>query len=225
MKKSKKIIEVENNYNMDFRDFLILRYHKEKKSIKCISEEIGFDKGNLSRIFKKLEIPTRSHSEAYNNWWNTISEDEKEKYLSDLSERSKYGICSDKSREKQRKTMQTREYKMKISKANSGKNNGMYKEKLTEEHRVETRGIFGYKKWSKEVRERDNYTCQICGENNRRMVAHHLESYDTNEELRLDLNNGITLCQSCHNEFHNRYKNQKTNTKQFIKFKEEKQRS
>ena len=31
MKKSKKIIEVENNYNMDFRDFLILRYHKEKK--------------------------------------------------------------------------------------------------------------------------------------------------------------------------------------------------
>ena len=50
---------------------------------------------------------------------------------------------------------------------------------------VETRGIFGYKKWSKEVRERDNYTCQICGENNRRMVAHHLESYDTNENRNL----------------------------------------
>ena len=32
--------------------------------------------------------------------------------------------------------------------------------------------------------------------------AHHLDSYHDHKELRYDINNGITLCKSCHREFH-----------------------
>lgn len=34
------------------------------------------------------------------------------------------------------------------------------------------------------------------------MVAHHLENYKNNEDLRLDTNNGVCLCEQCHKEFH-----------------------
>jgi 5-methylcytosine-specific restriction endonuclease McrA len=121
--------------------------------------------------------------------------------------------------------MKTKEYKRKISKANSGKKNAMYNPDLSKDHRDKTRLVFGYKKWSLAVRERDNFTCQVCGlKTNKpgKLHAHHLESFDTNEELRTDIKNGITLCNSCHNSFHNRYKGQKTNKKQFIEFQAEK---
>lgn len=56
--------------------------------------------------------------------------------------------------------------------------------------------------WAHEVKRRDNHTCQACGIRGVPMHAHHLESYAWNRELRLDLNNGITLCIHCHRDFH-----------------------
>lgn len=53
-------------------------------------------------------------------------------------------------------------------------------------------------KWSKDVRKRDNYTCQICGTKEGKIVAHHIVPWLKNEEKRFDLQNGQTLCQSCH---------------------------
>lgn len=34
------------------------------------------------------------------------------------------------------------------------------------------------------------------------MVAHHLEPYAKNQPLRVDPDNGITLCAPCHKDFH-----------------------
>jgi 5-methylcytosine-specific restriction endonuclease McrA len=72
-----------------------------------------------------------------------------------------------------------------------------------------------YKEWRENVFKRDNYTCQCCGRKNGNgdnvyLNAHHKESFADNEDLRLDVNNGITLCQECHNpkfkgSFHNLY--------------------
>ena len=57
-----------------------------------------------------------------------------------------------------------------------------------------------YIKWRILVLNRDNYTCLNCGEHGDDTVlhVHHIKRYADNEELRTDINNGITLCYECH---------------------------
>jgi hypothetical protein len=52
-------------------------------------------------------------------------------------------------------------------------------------------------RWAKEVKKRDNYTCQDCGAKGVPMIAHHIRSWKTNRDLRFDVDNGITLCVPC----------------------------
>lgn len=54
------------------------------------------------------------------------------------------------------------------------------------------------RKWSKDVRKRDNNECVICGKTER-LNAHHIIPIN-NKDTRLDLKNGITLC-SAHHRF------------------------
>ncbi len=62
-----------------------------------------------------------------------------------------------------------------------------------------------YRDWRKEVFKADNYTCNKCGQRGGSLAAHHLNSFTTHKELRFDLNNGVTLCKECHNNFHSIY--------------------
>lgn len=59
-----------------------------------------------------------------------------------------------------------------------------------------------YRNWRKSVFERDNYTCQICGNRGGKLNAHHIERYRNCIERRTDISNGITLCYSCHKKVH-----------------------
>lgn len=68
-----------------------------------------------------------------------------------------------------------------------------------------------YKQWVQDVFIKDSYTCQCCGDNvGGNLQAHHIKNFSTYEDLRFDINNGITLCDLCHNpnkygSFHNLY--------------------
>lgn len=58
-------------------------------------------------------------------------------------------------------------------------------------------------KWSKEIRKRDNYTCQICKKSknelkSKALHAHHIKPKLDFPDLALDMDNGITLCNACH---------------------------
>lgn len=58
-----------------------------------------------------------------------------------------------------------------------------------------------YKNFRKAVLERDGFRCQLCGEDDTIFLdVHHIIKYSDNEELRTDINNGITLCKKCHQQ-------------------------
>ena len=97
-----------------------------------------------------------------------------------------------------------------------GKNHPNYKLNITDEERLIKRRYPEYYEWRKEVYKRDNYICQICGGTN--LNAHHIESYSDNKDLRTILNNGITLCEDCHNDFHHQYGRGNNTRDQFIEF-------
>lgn len=58
------------------------------------------------------------------------------------------------------------------------------------------------KNWRRGVFSRDKYTCQYCGEVGGILNAHHIREWAKYPELRLELNNGLTLCIVCHKGIH-----------------------
>lgn len=57
--------------------------------------------------------------------------------------------------------------------------------------------------WRKAVIARDNGMCRICG-SNENLEAHHIipVKNDPDGKYKYDVNNGITLCKSCHDMVH-----------------------
>lgn len=78
-----------------------------------------------------------------------------------------------------------------------GKQNPNWNFNLTEEERKIKRSISGIGKWKKEVKERDNHTCQKCG-SHKNLEVHHIDGFSNFKEQRLLVENGITLCFDCH---------------------------
>ena len=71
---------------------------------------------------------------------------------------------------------------------------------------VKGRAIHGYRKWRLSVFKKDNFTCQKCGDDKGgNLNAHHIEAYNGNLDLRITIDNGITLCEDCHKCFHHQY--------------------
>ena len=59
-----------------------------------------------------------------------------------------------------------------------------------------------YKEWRIKVYQRDFYTCTVCGNKPKKIIAHHIKSFTDYPELRFEIDNGITLCRSCHKKAH-----------------------
>ena len=100
-----------------------------------------------------------------------------------------------------------------------GKENPNYKEDKTDEERILQRGILGYSDWRKAVYERDSYTCVVCGDNEGgNLQAHHLNGYADFPQQRLDVDNGVTLCNKCHKKYHTQFSYFHSRKEDFYKF-------
>jgi len=100
------------------------------------------------------------------------------------------------------------ETKLKLREANliriaEGRHNN-YKGGITTEHERIRKSI-EYKAWRKAVYERDGYKCVLCGTegDGKNLNADHIKGFSQYPELRLDINNGRTLCKKCHVETEN----------------------
>ena len=68
--------------------------------------------------------------------------------------------------------------------------------KRTEDKRI--RQSAAYRQWRTAVFERDDYTCQFCSKRGGKLNADHIKPFVYFPELRLDVDNGRTLCEPCH---------------------------
>jgi hypothetical protein len=95
----------------------------------------------------------------------------------------------------------------------SGANNYQWRYDKTDEERIRQRKFKEYADWRKNVFARDSYTCISCGQYGGGLAAHHLDGWHWCTEKRLDINNGVTLCNECHDSFHEEY-GKRDNTKE-----------
>lgn len=73
---------------------------------------------------------------------------------------------------------------------------------IDERHSVEASGK--YKAFRRSVLDRDGHRCRKCGTTSN-LCVHHVLDFMAHPESRCDVDNGITLCRSCHEKFHNAY--------------------
>ena len=152
---------------------------------------------------------------------------------------------TEKSKGKISKTLKnicgSEEFKKEMSEARKGENNPNYgnhyseeaKGKISETKRREKsyfwkggvtsledtiRNCFRYRLWRDDVFTRDNFTCQICGKKEGKLLTHHkktlsniIQKYEiTTLEEALEcaelwsINIGVTYCNSCHKKEHNK---------------------
>ena len=108
----------------------------------------------------------------------------------------------------------TKEARIKISEGHRGEKSYLWKGGITPLV-LQIRHCFKYRQWRSEVFIRDDFTCQMCGERGKVVNADHYPKTFSNifhenkiksleEALACEefwnINNGRTLCKSCHTE-------------------------
>jgi len=100
----------------------------------------------------------------------------------------------------------------------SGENHYNYRSDLTDKDRAaRKRTEIENLHWRYAIYRRDKSHCRIC-DTYKKIEAHHLYGYADYPELRYDIDNGICLCKTHHDEFHNLYGRGKNTKEQFIEF-------
>lgn len=101
---------------------------------------------------------------------------------------------------------------------NTSKNSKFCKRCRSDKDKDKRRSL-EYINWRNSVFSRDNYTCQCCKDNKGgNLNAHHKNSYTCYENERYNIDNGVTLCEDCHQKFHDIYGYGNNTEKQFNEF-------
>ena len=93
-------------------------------------------------------------------------------------------------------------------KNNRGENHSRWNHNLTDEERLHRDYNHKHesKKWRESVFNRDDYTCQLCNVRGCKLEAHHINSYKEFKDDRFNVDNGVTLCETCHDSYHYEFK-------------------
>lgn len=206
--------EIEDLTGQIFGRLTVIKYYGINKNrshcwlckCECGNERVATH-SNLKKGFTqscgclRKEAMSDKMKKQLNNWWQD------EEYR-------------EKQNEMKKEMWQDEEYREKMIK--KGEEHPCYNQSLTEEDRQDRRLQEGYNNWKQEVKKQANYTCDCCGQVGGKLCSHHLNDYKHFSNERLELNNGVCLCEFCHKEFHQWMGGNKIKcTKEdYIKFKE-----
>ena len=174
------------------KEILYDLYRVQRKTTIEIGNMFNMSDSSILYWLRKYDIPTFTTSETTN-----------------------YYLYEKGGLEKARETQSTMENRIKSSCRQHGINIEDFQGFSTTEQHMARNNTY-YKEWKKKVFERDDYTCQCCGKRGGNLNAHHLYNFAEYEDLRYNVENGITFCEKCHlvnypNSFHSIY-GEKNNT-------------
>ena len=86
-----------------------------------------------------------------------------------------------------------------------GENSPSWKGGTYSTERHTAMGRIEYKLWRDACFSRDGYTCQKYGTVGGDLVVHHVNNWAEYPDIRLAIDNGITLSKKAHMEFHKKY--------------------
>ena len=89
----------------------------------------------------------------------------------------------------------------KMSESQKGKKQSeeTIKKRILKLAKSEGRKSYKAKQWALKVKEKDNWKCVKCNCSEKELLhAHHIVPWYQDASLRFDLDNGMTLCRSCH---------------------------
>lgn len=180
------------------------RKNRPTKSCGCLAKELN---------------SKRMSQQNLQNW-------QKEDYKNKMSEQAKHQWDDEEFKQMMSETMRERfkgENNPMYGIHRYGEENPNYNPNLTDEDRIAREFQNGYKEWKNEVKRLAHYTCDCCGSDESGLHSHHLDSYNWCKERRLDLTNGVCLCEDCHKEFHHIYGYGDNTKEQYEEFKMNKQ--
>jgi len=165
-------------------------YSEETKNIIC---KTSFKKGNIPWNKNKKGIFVG----ADNPFYGKHHTEETKKIISKVNKGNTYTLGKHHSEETKRNMSEVRKGKQK------GENNPAWKGGVTPLNNL-IRKTKEYKEWAISIYKKGKYICQGCGIKckAKNIIAHHIKSFTYFPKLRFDINNGITLCRSCHIKYH-----------------------
>ena len=151
-----------------------------------IGDKFGVSDGTILSLLKKFEIPVPTRSELLNTYYNEKGGREKAREIASLMENRIKSSC-------RQRGIPIEEFDGFVKSENDL-----------------ARTSWEYDEWRKKVLERDDYTCQCCGNRGGNLHVHHKYNFSKYINLRYDIDNGMTLCERCHsvsypNSFHSIY--------------------
>jgi hypothetical protein len=222
-------------------DFILkIRGHRKEKYYKSTCPQCGLDKGyvrqsrvgqwcrkcngersgklrankpgpNLNRKFSAETIEKMSSAKLGKAPWNKGLKESRSSVIDKLSKAKIGSVPCNKG-----KAMEL-EQKIKLSCSNREIEIDDFDGFTTDDNKKD-RNIFKSLGLSKQCFERDDFTCKKCNIKGVYLHAHHLNSFNKFPEQRFELANLISLCESCHDSFHDKYGKGDNTEDQFTEF-------
>ncbi len=165
------------------KDWLKEKYNIEKLSTRQIAKIIGCCSKTIDRKLKEFNINTRNKNQALSLYRN--------------GQIVKCEFCG---KEIYRKRYKINKFSRFFCSWECSKEYQSISKRIYDEENKRWRNRKGYKAWRKSILNRDK-KCLICGSSSN-LVAHHILQACSYVDLIYEVNNGATLCQSCHIEVH-----------------------
>lgn len=202
------------------RSRLGCRHSEETKRKIGLANSIALKGKKLSKGHK---IKISKGTKGKNIWMKGKKHSEKTKIKMSLSHKGKIPHLFTKETRKKMSIAQkaridllgkklSKEHRLKISQSLRGvpvlkrraKNAYNWKGGITPKN-VKIRNSIEYKLFIDSVFARDGYTCQKYRIKGIKLNVHHIQNFAQYPEFRFDVNNGVTLSEKAHQEFHKKY--------------------